>query len=63
MVVDKVEGLQQFTAIVELFNPIYDVNENALKYDVTLVNATSIDLSSESGESTIVINQNRNTDP
>ncbi|MGD1838140.1 MAG: hypothetical protein ACPKPY_08800 [Nitrososphaeraceae archaeon] len=58
LVVDEQEG-QQDVAIIELFNPIYDSTNKALKYDVTPDNATFIDLPSEFGQSTIVID----TDP
>ena len=56
VVVDEQEGKQD-VAIVELFTPIYDSEKMALKYDVTPDNATSIDLSREFGQTTIVIDQ------
>jgi hypothetical protein len=52
---DEVEQRQDF-AIIELFNPVYDSEENTLKYDITAENATtSIDLPGEFGQSTLVI--------
>ncbi|MGD1839106.1 MAG: hypothetical protein ACPKPY_13735 [Nitrososphaeraceae archaeon] len=53
LIVDEQE--QQDSAIVELFNPIYDSSKKALKYDVTPNNSTSIELPSEFGDSTIII--------
>ncbi|MGD1835645.1 MAG: hypothetical protein ACPKQO_07970 [Nitrososphaeraceae archaeon] len=60
LVVDEQEG-QQDVAIIELFNPIYDSTNKALKYDVTPDNATFIDLPSEFGQSTIVIDTDLQT--
>ncbi|MFB5600600.1 MAG: hypothetical protein ACE5SW_10270 [Nitrososphaeraceae archaeon] len=54
LVVDGIEG-QQDTTIVELFNPIYDLDKNSLKYKVTPDNSTSIELPGEFGQTTIVI--------
>ena len=48
IVVDEKEG-QQNTAIIELFSPVYDSDKKTLKYEVTLDNATSIELPSEFG--------------
>ena len=55
LVVDERKGTQQDIAIIELFNPVYDSNKKALQYDITLDNATSIDLQSEFGQTTLVI--------
>ncbi|MGD1836683.1 MAG: hypothetical protein ACPKPY_01320 [Nitrososphaeraceae archaeon] len=52
--VDEQEG-QQDTATVELFNPVYDVNKKSLKYEIAAENSTSIDLPSEFGQTTLVI--------
>jgi hypothetical protein len=41
--------------IIELFNPVYDVDKKILKYDLTPDNITSIKLTGEFGESTLVI--------
>ena len=41
--------------LLELFNPVYDSDKKALKYDVTPDNATSIELPSEFGKSTLVL--------
>ena len=58
LVVDKVEEQQQYIAIVELFNPVYDVDKNALKYEITADNTTSIELPSKFGQITIVMDPN-----
>ena len=55
LVVDEQEGQQQDDAIVELFNPVYDVDKKSLKYDVTPDNATSINLPEEFGQIILVI--------
>lgn len=55
LVVDDTE--EQGTVIIELFNPVYDEKKNTLKYDVTPDNATSIELPSEFGQSTLVIDR------
>ena len=55
IVVDEQDVQQQDVAIVELFNPIYDSAKMTLKYDITPDNATSIELPSEFGLSTLVI--------
>ena len=49
------ESEKQDIAIITLFNPVYDVDKKTLKYDVTPDNATSIDLPSEFGQTTLVI--------
>jgi hypothetical protein len=57
---DEVEQREEL-AVIELFNPEYDSEANTLKYDITAENAsattttTSIDLPSEFGQSTLVI--------
>ena len=53
LVVDEQGG--QNVTIVELFNPVYDSDKKALKYDVIPYNATSIELPNEFGQTTIVI--------
>ena len=53
LVVDEAD--KQDIAIIELFNPVYDSNKKVLKYKVTPDNATSIKLSSEFGQTTLVI--------
>ena len=55
IVVDEQDGEQQDVAIVELFTPIYDSDKKALKYDVTPNNATFVNLPSEFGQTTLVI--------
>ncbi|MGD1834374.1 MAG: hypothetical protein ACPKQO_01470 [Nitrososphaeraceae archaeon] len=53
LVVDEVD--KQNTIIVELFNPVYDGDKNVLKYEAIPDNATSIDLPSEFGQTTLII--------
>jgi hypothetical protein len=60
LVVDEEEGEGEDLAIIELYNPEYDSEANTLRYDITAENATatttsSIDLPSEFGQSTLVI--------
>ena len=57
LVVDEQDGVQQDVAIVELFTPVYDVDKKILKYDITLDNSTSIELPSEFGQVTLIIDQ------
>jgi hypothetical protein len=54
LVVDEIEE-QQDIAIFELFNPAYDSNKTALKFEVTPDNVTSIDLVCEFGQATLLI--------
>ena len=54
VVVDLMEGKQDIT-IIELFSPIYNSNNKTLKYDITPDNATSIDLPSEFGQISLII--------
>jgi hypothetical protein len=56
---DEVEQRQEL-GIIELFNPEYDPEANTLRYDISAENATamtttSINLPSEFGQSTLVI--------
>ncbi len=46
LVVDEMKGVQD-TSIIELFNPVYELSEKTLKYDITPNNTTSIELQSE----------------
>ena len=55
LVVDEQEGRQQDDVIVELFNPVYDSNKKTLKYEAIPDNATSIELPSEFGQNTMLI--------
>jgi hypothetical protein len=50
--------------IVELYNPVYDVDKKILKYDVIPDNATSIELPSEFGKTSMIMDpiRNRSTD-
>jgi hypothetical protein len=45
------------TAIIELFDPVYNTNTNSLTYTITTENATSIGLPEELGQSTLVIDE------
>ena len=64
LIVDEIEGNQQDVLIVELFNPVYDVDNKALKYEAIPDNTTSIDLTDEFGPTTLVIdNNNHRSDP
>ena len=60
MVVDDDVDVEQRQdlAVIELFNPEYDSEANTLKYDIVMKNGTSIDLPSEFGQSTLVIDHN-----
>ena len=53
LVIDDQE--EQDIVIVELFNPVYDSNNQTLKYEITPDNTTSIDLLNEFGQTTLVI--------
>ena len=52
---DDAAEQSQDLAVIELFNPEYDSEANTLKYDMVSENGTSIDLPSEFGQSTLVI--------
>ena len=54
LIIDEQEGKQD-VAIIELFNLIYDSKKKALKYEVIIDNTTSIDLPSEFGQITLII--------
>ena len=54
LVVDEQEGKQE-VAIVELFNPVYDVDKKSLKYEAMPDYVTSIELPREFGQTTMVI--------
>jgi hypothetical protein len=67
LVLDDEEQRQEI-AVIELYNPEYDSEANTLKYDISAENAsatattttattTSIDLPSEFGQSTLVIDE------
>ena len=57
LVVDETEGIQH-VAIIELFNPSYDSDIKSLNYEVTLDSTTSVDLPSEFGQTTLLIDSN-----
>ena len=48
------------TALVELFDPVYDANTNTLTYTIIAENATSVDLPGEFGQNILVIYSNNN---
>ncbi|MDR4512053.1 MAG: hypothetical protein MRJ93_10170 [Nitrososphaeraceae archaeon] len=58
LVVDE-QGIQD-NAIVDLFNPIYDLDKKTLKYEVTPDNATSINISTKFGQVTSFIDTGSN---
>ena len=58
LVVDDNVEQRQDLAVIELYNPEYDSEANTLKYDTE--NGTSIDLPSEFGQSTLVIDGGAN---
>ncbi|MGD1838431.1 MAG: hypothetical protein ACPKPY_10295 [Nitrososphaeraceae archaeon] len=62
LVVDEQEGKQD-VAIVELFNPIYDSDKKALKYETIPNNANSIDLQDEFGQTTLLMDPAWNPGP
>ena len=47
--------IKQDTAIIELFNPVYDVDKKTLKFDITLDNNESTKLPSEFESTTLVM--------
>ena len=56
LVLDDEKGRQeQNIAIIELFNPEYDTTTNTLKYDIAMLNLTSIESLRQFGQSTLVI--------
>jgi hypothetical protein len=59
LIVDEIEG--QDTAIIELFNPVYDTEKKTLRYDVTADNATSIESPVEFVQSTLIIDEEKHT--
>ena len=58
LVVDEQE-VAQYMAIIELFNPVYNLDNQSLKYYVTPDNATAIDLPDEFGRTTLVIDAHK----
>ncbi|MDR4512269.1 MAG: hypothetical protein MRJ93_11265 [Nitrososphaeraceae archaeon] len=52
LVVDEQE---QDITLLELFNPVYEIEKKTLKYHITPYNITSIELPVELGESTLII--------
>jgi len=58
LIVDEQEG--QDIVIVDLFNPIYDIDKKTLKYEVTQDNSTSINISTKFGQVTLFIDTGSN---
>ena len=56
LVVDD-KDKQQDVVIIELFNPIYDLEKNELTYEISQNSTMSIDLPEEFGQSTLVIDE------
>lgn len=56
---DGTTSSEQDIALVELLNPVYDEDSNALTYDARPDNATSIDLPDEFGQSVMIIDNAR----
>lgn len=54
VVLDNKHGKQDM-GVIELFNPVYDTEKKTLKYTITLDDTTSMNLPSEFGQSTILI--------
>lgn len=59
LVVDDID-VQQDTAIVELFNPVYDLNIKTLKYDITTDNTTSVNMTTKFEQLTLLIDTGSN---
>ena len=55
LVVEDTQTGELETAIIELFDPVYDVNTNALTYTIMAENATSMNMPNEFGLSILVI--------
>jgi len=54
MITDIQTGNLQ-TSIIELFNPVYDIDTNTLTYSFTAANMTTTNLPSDFGRSILVI--------
>ncbi|MGA7370596.1 MAG: hypothetical protein WBX01_15820, partial [Nitrososphaeraceae archaeon] len=48
------------TAVIELFDPVYDTTSNTLTYTIMAENGTSINLPNEFGQSVTVIDSTGN---
>ncbi len=55
LIVENTQTGQLETAIIESFNPVYDIATNSLTYTIMTDNATSIGLPGEFGQSVLVI--------
>jgi hypothetical protein len=55
LIVEDIQTGNLETAIIELFDPVYDTAASTLTYTIMAENATSIELPSEVGQSTLVI--------
>ena len=56
LVIDEQDGKQDL-ALVELFNPVYDLDRKSIKYYVTPDNTTSIYVPREFGQLTLIIDE------
>ena len=52
---DDDDDEKQEIELIELFNPVYNPDKKTLKYEITVENSTSTELSREFGQSTLVI--------
>jgi hypothetical protein len=55
LIVENTETGELETAIIESFNPVYDVDTNMLTYTIMTENGTSIELPSDFGQAVLVI--------
>jgi hypothetical protein len=55
LIVENTETGELETAIIESFNPVYDVDTNMLTYTIMTENGTSIELPSDFGQAILVI--------
>lgn len=49
--------------ILELFNPVYNLDKKTLKYDITLENTASIDVPDKFGQSTLIVDSITSVNP
>jgi hypothetical protein len=62
LIVENTETGELGTAVIELFNPVYDTTANTLTYTIMAENATTIGLPDEFGQTVLVID-NLSIDP
>ncbi|MGA7369621.1 MAG: pentapeptide repeat-containing protein [Nitrososphaeraceae archaeon] len=61
LIVEDIQSGQLETAVIELFDPVYDQIANTLSYTIMAENTTSIDLLGEFGMTALVIGTTNNT--